>query len=47
MMDFDIVSFLTRYQYRIAEKSMSKEERINFIESAIMESKDIEMIYLK
>lgn len=46
-MDFDIVSFLTRYQYRIAERSMSKEERIDFIESAIMESKDIEMIYLK
>lgn len=46
-MDFSVVSFVTRYQYHRAEKLMSKEERIELIESAIMESSDIEMVYLK
>ena len=47
MMDFAIVSFLTRYQYKIAEKNLSREDRILFIEQAIMDGVDIEMIYLK
>lgn len=47
MMDSGVISFVTRYQYRLAEKAMGKEERIDFIESAIMASQDIEMIYLK
>ncbi len=46
-MDHAIVRFLTRYQYRIAEQQMSKEERINLIESAIMSGEDIDMVYLK
>ena len=36
-MDSAIVRFLTRYQYRIAEQQMSREDRIDFIESAIMD----------
>lgn len=46
-MDFAVVSFVTKYQYHRAEKLMSKEERIDLIESAIMDGSDIEMIYLK
>lgn len=46
-MDSAIVRFLTRYQYRIAEQQMSREDRIDFIESAIMDGQDIEMVYLK
>ncbi len=46
-MDFAVVSFVTKYQYHRAEKLMSKDERIELIESAIMENSDIEMIYLK
>lgn len=47
MMDFTVVSFVTKYQYRIAERAMSKEDRIDFIERAILDVADIEMIYLK
>ena len=47
MMDFAVVSFVTKYQYRIAEREMSKEDRIDFIERAIFDEKDIEMVYLK
>ncbi len=46
-MDSRVVSFITRYQYRIAEKKMSREERMDFIESAIFSGDDIEMVYLK
>ena len=47
MMDFSVVSFVTKYQYRIAEREMSKEDRIEFIERAIMDQADIDMVYLK
>lgn len=47
MMDYAIVRFLTRYQYRLAERALSKEDRICFIEQAIMDQSDIQMIYLK
>ena len=46
-MDSRVISFVTRYQYKLAEKKMWKEERINFIEWAILEGDDIEMLYLK
>ncbi len=46
-MDFSVVSFVTKYQYHRAERLMSKEERIELIESAIMDSVDLEMVYLK
>jgi len=45
--DWRIVRFLTRYQYKIAEKEMSVDEKIKIINQALKENKRLEIIYLK
>ncbi len=46
-MDWKIVSFLTKYQYRQSEKLLSLEEKIRIIERAIKNESRLEIVYLK
>jgi len=45
--DYRIVKFLTRFQYKLAEKEMSVDEKIKIINQALKENKRLEIIYLK
>ncbi|MBI4826219.1 MAG: AAA family ATPase [Nitrospirae bacterium] len=47
LLDRRIVDFVTRYQYKEAEKHLSIEERFAIIENAILWKKKLEIIYLK
>lgn len=47
LLDKKIVRFLTQFQYRYAEKTISSEEKISIIEDAIKNKKQIEIVYLK
>ena len=46
-MDYKIVNFLTRFQYDIAEKKCSKEEKQQIILEAIKNKKHLNITYLK
>jgi len=46
-MDWDVVHFLTRCQYKKAEEAMSLEEKIDVIKKAIFEGMSLEILYLK
>ena len=46
-MDWKIVNFLTKHQYKIAEKKMTVPEKIKMIEEAIKENAKMEIVYLK
>lgn len=46
-MDFNIVRFLTQFQYNESEKLISLEDKVNLIESAIDTGKVLEIVYLK
>ena len=46
-MDWQVVKFLTGIQYTQAAKLLSREEKLQIIEAAIREEKNIEILYLK
>jgi ATP-dependent exoDNAse (exonuclease V) alpha subunit len=46
-MDWHVVNYLTRIQYRLAEKALSREEKLALIEAAIREKHRLEIVYLK
>lgn len=45
--DWRIVKFLTRFQYKISEKAMPLEQKIELIKKAIQERVNLEIVYLK
>jgi hypothetical protein len=47
LMDWQVVKFLTGIQYAQAAKTFSREDKMKMIETAILEKKDIEIVYLK
>lgn len=46
-MDWQVVKFLTRYQYKKAEEALPVEEKVKLIEEAILKKEPLEMVYLK
>jgi len=46
-MDWDVVHFLTRCQYKKAEEALSLQDKIELIKKAISEGMPLEIIYLK
>lgn len=46
-MDWRVVKFLTNLQYAQAAKTFSREDKMKWIEAAIAEKKNIEILYLK
>ncbi len=47
LMDWQVVKFLTRRQYDLAEKQFPREEKIRLIEDAVSKKKNLEIVYLK
>jgi len=47
LLDRRIVRFLTKFQYKHAEKNLSLPEKISIIENAIKNKQNIEIVYLK
>ncbi len=47
LMDWQVVKFLTGIQYSQAAKTFSREDKLKMIETAILEKKDIKILYLK
>ncbi len=47
LMDWQVVKFLTGLQYSQAAKKLSREDKMNLIETAIAGKKNIEILYLK
>lgn len=47
MVDWQVMKFLTGCQYRIAEKKLSREEKLQMLGRAIREERDIDIVYLK
>jgi ATP-dependent exoDNAse (exonuclease V) alpha subunit len=47
LMDFRVVRFLTRFQYKKAEEKMSYGDKVRLIEGAIAERQKLEVVYLK
>jgi ATP-dependent DNA helicase PIF1 len=47
LLDRRVVGFITRFQYRQAEKQMSMEERFTILDRAIKGKKKLDIIYLK
>jgi hypothetical protein len=45
--DYQIVKFLTRYQYQIAEQASSASEKTTIIEQAIRDKSALRIVYLK
>jgi ATP-dependent DNA helicase PIF1 len=46
-MDWRVVDFLTKYQYKISDEKMPLEEKIDFLQRAIKEKQRLEIVYLK
>lgn len=46
-MDWRIVDFLTKYQYKISDEKMPLEEKMDFLQRAIKEKQRLEIVYLK
>lgn len=46
-MDWHIVKFITRYQYKKSEESMSLDDKLKFIHRAIADEKTLDIVYLK
>lgn len=46
-MDWRVVDFLTKYQYKISEEKMPLEEKIDFLQRAIKEKQRLDIVYLK
>ncbi|MCK4860028.1 MAG: AAA family ATPase [Candidatus Omnitrophica bacterium] len=47
LMDWQVVRFMTKYQYNLSEKSISLEEKIGLIKQAIENKIFLEIVYLK
>ncbi len=47
LMDWQVVKFLTNMQYAQAAKKFSREDKMKMIETAILEKKNIDILYLK
>ena len=47
LMDWQVVKFLTRFQYAQAERQCPREDKLQRIEAAIRDRQTIEIIYLK
>ncbi len=47
LMDWRIVNFLTKYQYKISEEAAPLEEKLKIIQQAIDEGKSLKITYLK
>jgi predicted DNA-binding transcriptional regulator YafY len=47
LMDWQVVKFLTQFQYAQASRQCSREERIQVIENAIRNGRTLEVVYLK
>ena len=47
LMDWRIVHFVTRFQYQISEKKFPIEKKIDLIQEAIIQKRNLEIIYLK
>ncbi|MBI5603410.1 MAG: AAA family ATPase [Deltaproteobacteria bacterium] len=47
LMDFRVVKFLTRFQYKKAEERLSYVDKVRIIKEVMEEKKDLEIIYLK
>jgi ATP-dependent DNA helicase PIF1 len=45
--DFQVVDFLTRYQYKKAEERCKTEDKVELIKSAIRNKKLLQIVYLK
>lgn len=46
-MDWNVVKFITQFQYRQAEKNLSLGDKVALIKKAIREKKDLQITYLK
>lgn len=46
-MDWRIIDFLTKYQYRLSDERMPLDQKVDFIKKAIQENKKLEILYLK
>lgn len=46
-MDWRVVDFVTKYQYKQAQKSLPMDERLSVIEKAIKDRRPLEIVYLK
>jgi len=46
-MDWQVVKFLTRYQYKKAEEGLPIDEKVKLIEEAILKKTALEIVYLK
>lgn len=46
-MDWRVVDFVTKYQYRQAQKSLPIDEKITIIEKAIKDKRPLQIVYLK
>jgi ATP-dependent exoDNAse (exonuclease V) alpha subunit len=47
MVDWQVMKFLTGCQYRLAEKKLSREDKLQRLDRAISQKQDIEIVYLK
>lgn len=46
-MDYEVMKFLTRYQYKLAGRNLSREDKIRMISRAIEKKSAINILYLK
>ncbi len=46
-MDWRVVDFVTKYQYKQAQKSLPIDEKITIIEKAIKDKRPLQIVYLK
>jgi len=47
MVDWQVMKFLTGCQYRLAEKKLSRADKIQLLERAISDERAIDIVYLK
>ncbi len=47
LLDWEVVRFLTRHQYALAEKKLNHDDKLRIIENAISGGSQIEILYLK
>lgn len=47
LMDWSVVDFITKYQYRLAKQKLPIEDRLPIIQKAIREEKKLTIVYLK
>lgn len=47
LMDYRVVTFLTRFQYKKAEEKLSYADKVTIIKKGMAEKQDLEIVYLK